>query len=175
MCDGGHGRKHEPRGARPLAMGGQYELRIKGGISLSSSMEPQSRSLAILIVQGAWIPFAYWIGHGHESHDRVDRSRSVARSIAKIGSQIESHRGITMGREIDRRSPWDRPPVNTVNRQQWSEGAMSGGLPRPQGHPLGSCGDCWPSRWETWARLRMTKKGGHVSWMASMGLPDDGG
>ena len=31
-------------------------------------------------------------------------------------------------------------PVNTVNRQQW-EGAMSGGLPRPQGHPLGLCGE----------------------------------
>ena len=31
-------------------------------------------------------------------------------------------------------------PLSTVNRQQW-EGAMSGGLTRPQGHPLGSWGE----------------------------------
>ena len=48
----------------------------------------------------------------------------------KIGSQIGSQGDrtdrepsrVTMGREIDRRSPGDRPPVNTVNRQQWGIG-----------------------------------------------------
>ena len=39
-----------------------------------------------------------------------------------IGSQDREPSRVTMGREIDRRSPGDRPPVNTVNRQQWGIG-----------------------------------------------------
>ena len=57
----------------------------------------------------------------HESQDRVDRSCrqsiSIARSMAKIGSRIDSDSGITMGREIDRKSPWDIPL--STRRQQW--------------------------------------------------------
>ena len=54
------------------------------------------------------------------------RSGSVAGMSRKIGSHIGSQdrepSRVTMGREIDRRSPGDRPPVNTVNRQQWGIG-----------------------------------------------------